>query len=963
MADNKIKKGLNVPSFSRNTALDIAFDKLSQFIEINDSLDISQDALTQLYNKCTTEGKDQDNYAKMKAVLQASFQHLHHIQDLSIAKQNNKPNPTVSTKTDSDQSNVISISLHDMNHLNNLLNIIVSQLIYPCLLKGSYIPLDQRRLKSFTEERKVFKFQQLRNMEQSLDILTLVIAQFKTVFSKSGDVRDLMLKGSGLTDILTTLMVLQQMKIPVDQDLQLFESYSDSYNLFGIYITLLQSVEIPTLKPAIINRLTSILTSRPNGLISLIDFIMGIRDEEEINIENFNQVNMILLSKPKSMSSMEYYTKIFGQVYEVLVMINRPVLVSCVINYLKVLYGKNKRILQDFLFQRIRACLCPESKVKAESDTVVSGKNLNNAVNVLISLTKESSCDLLADLFQSSSSPLTINLWAYYLYLSKRNSEYQKVIESVLISYFTTTMDHSALEVMVLNLARSELDVGVFKTDLETGLTSIAKADPLKPGMSNDSVLDEIDLGVKLMVSLLKQLPEDMIRVQFITVLNRWILKSSDVKIEDTNKLDSAEETNPFLMLIDLKLIEVLNEHFKEILMDKPHDLLVVLKSLLETKMLEDSSSVRIDQQEPDSDDEDEDTNEEGANANTSGTLGILLELLSAILSETNPDELLKQSTILTEISQILSLNKSNKQCQSLSFRIQTFLNESNNDSTAQSRMRRSQYEKDQSQFKTAIHNLNDPLVPIRAHGLYLLRQLIQRKSEVITLDFAINLHLVQLKDQDPFIYLNVIKSLNELIDFDEDGSMSVLIELYSNKAEQSSAADLDERLKIGEVLLNYITTKNELLSGELIDSMIVSILNIIRAVDKEDNRLRMSAMSLLGHSLRTNALSLNRFISDSLDVSIGILEFEKDIPMLRSSIVLISDLLAFGGLEIFPKGYARKLHTILGFVRASYQKEDLLLIEMIDKVNSIVGELIKEKFQIEDSASGQFKHMKINIK
>ena len=81
--------------------------------------------------------------------------------------------------------------------------------------------------------------------------------------------------------------------------------------------------------------------------------------------------------------------------------------------------------------------------------------------------------------------------------------------------------------------------------------------------------------------------------------------------------------------------------------------------------------------------------------------------------------------------------------------------------------------------LQRAITNLNDPLVPIRAHGLYLLRQLIEMKSSVITLDFAINLHLVQLKDPEPFIYLNVIKGLETLIEWNEPLVLDSLCKLY----------------------------------------------------------------------------------------------------------------------------------------------------------------------------------------
>lgn len=944
MEPEKSLKGLNVPTFNRKTDLDNAFSDLSIFLEIND--EIKDDALTQLYNRAQPH-TDQiiDETSKIETIMEFCFESLIRIQDLSIAKQLQQR----TNSTDPEKSNLVSISLHDMNHLNDLINVIVAQVIYPCLPPGSYIPLDKRRLKSFTVERKIFRYKPEKNVSRGVDILKKVIANFKGIFSKDGDLKELLMKGSGLTDIITSLLILNQIHQDSKDylhDLELFESYSDSYILFGIYITLLEYTSIPPLKLSIIERLNTTMIDRPNGIVSLIDFIMGIREEEDIEIERYNQVNMVLMSKPRNISSVEYYSRIFDQVYQILVFINRPVLVSSITNYLRVLYERNRRIVQDFLFKRITKTLVP---LKNENSSfIVAKKEFNDVINVLISLNKECSAEFLLDLFQND---IILNLWTYYLYLSKKNMDYKKIIQNVLVSYFTTTMDNARLEIVMMNLARTKLEVGEFRTDLETGLTAIIKSCPTDlQGLTYDEIFDDIDSGLKVMIELLKELPEEMVKAQFINVLNRWILSTQ----KSENKLGD-EEPNAFLMLIDLKLIDLMNTEFKDLLMEKPHDLLVVVKNLLSTRMLENESSMEKNEEEEqkvdsDSDDEDDDDRINQIEDGSDAGLGILLELLSAILSETETNELLRQSNILKEISTNLLSFESNLQCQSLSVRIIELLNENNDTNITQV----TQYEEDKALMRSAINNLNDPLVPIRAHGLYQLRILIQRKSEFITLDFVINLHLVQLKDQDPFIYLNVIKSLIEMINFDEKETLSVLIDLYSNEAE-----DLDERLKIGEVLLNFISNTNELLNGEIVDKMITTFLKIIRSVAKEDNRIRMSAMSLLGHSMRVNALSLQSFIGDSLDMSIGILEFEKDLTMLRSAIVLVSDLISFGGLEIIPKSYVKKLQTIMEFVKVNNYK-DLLLVEMISKVIDTVEELIKDKFKLEDSTGSSFNTLKI---
>lgn len=224
------------------------------------------------------------------------------------------------------------------------------------------------------------------------------------------------------------------------------------------------------------------------------------------------------------------------------------------------------------------------------------------------------------------------------------------------------------------------------------------------------------------------------------------------------------------------------------------------------------------------------------------------------------------------------------------------------------------------------------------------------KKSPVLTLDFVLELHIVQLQDNEPFIYLNVIKSLNELIDFDKQGTVEFLLKTYQNTKEK-----LDDRLKIGEVLVNFIDRQGELLTGDLVFGVMGATLNVIRDFE-EDDKMRMSAISLLGESLRTNALGLEKFIKDSLDCAIGVLELEKTDIMKRAAVVLISDLISFGGLDIVPRGYGAKLQRVLRYekMRAS----DYLLVEQITKVESIIEDLKRDK--LTPSAPSQFDKLKI---
>ncbi|KAK6868041.1 RNA polymerase II assembly factor RTP1 [Candida tropicalis] len=224
-----------------------------------------------------------------------------------------------------------------------------------------------------------------------------------------------------------------------------------------------------------------------------------------------------------------------------------------------------------------------------------------------------------------------------------------------------------------------------------------------------------------------------------------------------------------------------------------------------------------------------------------------------------------------------------------------------------------------------AITSLNDPLVPIRAHGLYLLRQLVEKKSTVTTLDFVINLHLVQLKDPEPFIYLNVIKGLENLLEWDKVGVLQKLCKMYSNDDDEGDT-DLDERVKIGEVLLRFIKHENELFGGESAELIINAVMKLIRKVGNEerDHRLDMSALSILGECVTSNIFAVN--INEVLDCCIGVLDLEKSSIIRRAAIVVIHDVLvALSEKENieFPADYRDRVKTALGYT-AEFDKDYL---------------------------------------
>ncbi|KAK6201213.1 protein required for cell viability [Scheffersomyces amazonensis] len=931
-----VTKGLNKPQNVGNKPI----DKL--FIELEDAFgDKSYTTITvdSLYNKFFPNDEEDDKYQKRYKVVEHLLNKLIEIQKLS------------NENTPMNDKNLIRISLHDMKTFSKVVNLIIIHGVYPTIASFHIgIPFEKRNLREFSktdfklpEIEKLLPNSKLPNPTFQIEgLMLLIYHKFYQIFQIDSDVRDLLLKGTGYSDFLTIALAL--MTIPaintrydINDEFDSILRVPSTFELFQTF-TLLASTPSPSyFKQPVLHILHTLHYNAPrnDGLLSLIEFVLGLRDQEEVNVEKFEHLANVVLSKPREIPTTDYFNVIGKQVYDLLVNINRPIVTSCLGYVLEKLWNRNPRVAKDFIIARIWNNLNP-------IDEPISEANLNNVVNVLISLTKKS---LDSELLEAIFQPILLNLWSYYVYLnkSKRSSE---VVLGILVSYLTTVKENQSygLDVIAKNLIYEienfHFEIG--PNDLvQISLNSTNIQNSSKENRVNQFLAD-LDFNCEIFIKLLENLEDDtLVHQLFISILKRWL---------DTqqSQSESLEEQSPFLILIDLRLLESLTNKYKDSLASTPFEILQIIYNFLSVNIQRKTSPIKSEllvssKEQGDSDDDDSDDDEEIDGDFMQQTLPTVLELLSAILSE-NTVELEETSIeVLKKIQKSLErfINGSGisptikSSSESLHSRIGILLNGETpvtNEEDAQKKI-----------LKRAVTNLNDPLVPIRAHGLYLLRQLIEMKTSVVSLDFVINLHLIQLKDNDPFIYINVIKGLESLIDWDEDQVLTIMTKLYESPEE-----DLDDRLKIGEVLLRYVQKYKELLTGDNAKRLVESCLNIIRRKsikeEDQDNRLRMSSMSILGTTCKTNPLGIIGYLEDAIDCAIGILQLEKskdESIMRRAAIVLLDDMIMGTSLTDnvpFPRKYQQNVINLLRYITQT--DNDLLTRENAQQVLDSIHEL-----------------------
>lgn len=118
--------------------------------------------------------------------------------------------------------------------------------------------------------------------------------------------------------------------------------------------------------------------------------------------------------------------------------------------------------------------------------------------------------------------------------------------------------------------------------------------------------------------------------------------------------------------------------------------------------------------------------------------------------------------------------------------------------------------------YQEALKLLQDPILPVRAQGLSMLRSLVDTKDALLQTDAAlipaildIFVHAVQ--DDDSFIYLNAVQGLSGMVDqFGKDisrrlASLYIGTDATSVGEGEKGVKELDNRLRVGEAILQVI--------------------------------------------------------------------------------------------------------------------------------------------------------------
>ena len=370
-----------------------------------------------------------------------------------------------------------------------------------------------------------------------------------------------------------------------------------------------------------------------------------------------------------------------------------------------------------------------------------------------------------------------------------------------------------------------------------TGEPSIRRRhDSSLPPIDADKLISKIELRLALYEQLLDNgaINDIEMGIIFIHIAEHWLGKQST----RTERLKPIIETDriedPISSLIYAKAAQGMLWKYKSVVAKQPNKILLMVKQLLEgftsdishshekqreskTSVLSiaDLESIVSRQSNNNTDASSVMTEDEG------DIISACLSILSIVLSSTDSTVSIETSSLLNSLQPTLSklgLPRSylpystqlTARNISALITIHTSRKLTSQTSTSPAFDR---HLEDRETHSLAMANIGDSLPPVRSQGLSLLDQLIKTSSPVLDIPSTCILLISMLQDEEEFIYLSAIRSLEFLSSRHSKTVMKALLEQYVDHEEE---VVLDQRLKIGEALLKTVEGLGTALTGDV---------------------------------------------------------------------------------------------------------------------------------------------------
>jgi hypothetical protein len=253
--------------------------------------------------------------------------------------------------------------------------------------------------------------------------------------------------------------------------------------------------------------------------------------------------------------------------------------------------------------------------------------------------------------------------------------------------------------------------------------------------------------------------------------------------------------------------------------------------------------------------------------------------------------------------------------------------------------------------YAAALYDVQDPLLPVRGHGIIELNKLVETKDketlEHVSLVFQ--LFVDSLEDDDTYIYLSCINGLVSCARYQTDKVLDILTREFSQVYQRKDLGDkaVEVRTKIGEAL---VRATKEL--GDLTPKYKNLLLNaFFGAASDPEELVRASSLSNLGEVCRNIRFSLGP-IAGELMMHLEASARDKAVQVRRAAAMVLTMMLEGLGRDAFSilEQYLRDIHRSLR-QRLGTETDDVTLTHVnlaLDEIDKIVRELFSPQLSQE---------------
>ncbi|GAB5590431.1 hypothetical protein Unana1_05331 [Umbelopsis nana] len=683
---------------------------------------------------------------------------------------------------------------------------------------------------------------------------------------------------------------------------------------------------VPAWLRSICGRFLSQVLLRPKGVSAVLDFTLG--GVQEVNLAQMEKLSKLITTLPFQVRSVESYLSVIcPQLIDIIklgVAGPKSQVVSFIIGKLLIKY---RTLSQKYLVDPISGSLgkawdqdqyTPQVDDAEESfdPIVVSEETIQNMMTTVHALL--ASAEPSPEIIHAFLSTSITALYHLYQFSCQSKSSFKETTVDILTTYFriVSTSDATTELKRILFDKNSDKRLAYFAPGPTGGVVMRLHKFVFSPKEITKLPVvagDHLHVDTNIFVDLIQTIGiQNLCGDFFVAILNEYFSLQSE----------SGRSVAPKTILMVLNLIMTMLDTLGPSILQNPTQIIAFASNVIDSHLMQtDHQNLRkptlesevnsglsglanlVSQEDESAKNFDED--DAAIMEDELSTLFLAVNLLGAVLNEN--DQLDKQArqllTALLPKLQTLQLHPVpaiQESARELSLVIKSRQAEENvssrvagGDSNMQSSIEK---------YKQAMEALRDELMPVRAHGMGMLKDMILAKDPLV----ADGKGLDEVLD----IFINMVQ--------DDDRIITKLAKIYAD-----NNRPLDHRLRVGEALQQTIQRSGDALR-KYVDALLKP-LELVLGNRQTDKHLRVSALSIIGVACQTCPVALTERLWSLMNWILTILEFEKDVEIRRAATVVILSLfrgLASQTLYAYPADLLKRTYRTLRYVEDTDQDE-----------------------------------------